>query len=384
MIAEDPRTRSGAMRAPLRPGESRATFLPNVVTAALLTAIASACSPGAERPASLRGKVLSRSDSLALPYKIEVHGDRLAVIDRGMDQVLHVYDRGSGRHLRSAMGRGDGPGEVRSPWSLHVRAGDICVWDFSNSKSLCAGGHGEGTVAEGGARELVIDDPTLLRKDVALIDVAIASDSLLVGLSYKKPGQVAVVNYEAGTTSRFITYHDRRRSSLQVPRTLLLNGDLKMRPGTDQFVFAPRAGGEIFVGDLSGEIRRIEGPVPFSVTEPPPEAAGPGRRAGRRVGYISIDVTSEAVYGLFSGKQRGGTLEDIRDAMTGRHLHVYSWDTESWHTWRLDVPGVAIAVADSRLYMIARELVPEIRVYGLDSLPGPARDETPASAAGKS
>lgn len=322
---------------------------------------------------SLQGETLSRSDSLAIPFDISVIGDKLAVIDLGMEHVLHVYDRSSGRHLRSGLGRGDGPGEVRLPWSLHIRDRRACVWDLRGSRSACID---TATAAQERAtpgRELPISDSTLLRGGVSLIDVAIASDTLLIGLSYKDPGRFVLVDYRGGRALGSIL-PNLPPGSRDVPAEVLYNGDLKLRPGTDQFVFAPRYGGEIYVGVMSGGVRRIAGPVPFSAVETQLDIMKREDGSRRRVGYLRIDVTDRAVYGLFSGRFQGSTPEDIDRSMKSRELHIFSWATQRWRRVELDAQGVAIAVKEPFIYLLVREQIPEIRVYEFDGGP-PSREE---------
>lgn len=76
-------------------------------------------------------RILGDSSSLGLPTAMGVVGDYVVVVDALSDEAIHVIDGRTGHVVNRIAPRGDGPGEVRSPWTLFRDASDPTrVWTF--------------------------------------------------------------------------------------------------------------------------------------------------------------------------------------------------------------------------------------------------------------
>ncbi len=86
--------------------------------------VALACSGSSYSEHQLSGRVLTDSDSLAIPVLILAVADFLIVADLAADHPIHIIDASDGR-LRSIFRRGGGPGEVKAPWTLFRDRGGL-------------------------------------------------------------------------------------------------------------------------------------------------------------------------------------------------------------------------------------------------------------------
>ena len=353
----------------------RLTGLVAVIACACMAACTDEAPPGkygpgeldhsALRPADLKGRVLAAGDYLGAPTEMVVAGERLLVLDAIGASVLHVIDARTGGHVRSLGGRGEGPGEYRSPWSLaresgrpdqpwvyDVQLGRLTRVDLTPSASTPA------------QAEIVrIQGEALATQPVWV------HDSLLVSPGLSTRGRLSFYGRD-GTFRRAAGPLPEGNGG--VPPAILQQawmGRVASNPRTGWIALATLHADQVEIYRPDGTlVRKVRGPFRFDPQFTVEQMQGqPVMASGdaMRFGYADVETTADEIYALFSGRTR----ESFKGAASvGRYVHVYDWQGELKRVYRLDSDVIAIAVSPDgkRLYGARHEPEPGIVVFVLE------------------
>lgn len=308
--------------------------------------------PGRE----LVGSVLTLGVSLDGPTAIAVHGHYL-LVGEGSSGRVRVLDKQTGRQITEAGRTGDGPGEFRSIWSIQprVESSGTAIWIF-DTKLLRATGYWLRSDS------LVLRDPPirLLVSGVPL-SVQWLDDSTIIAAGLFAEGRFYLTDaggrraYAVGT----IPYVAEGMPVLTAQQ--ILQPSLGVHPHGHSVAIGARYAGRIDLYRIdSGSHVMADAPEAFD------PAGGAGFRQGgaTRFGYISVAVTPQKVFGLFSGRRRA---ETPGRANYGQSLHVFDWNGRLLDTYSLDRDVFSITADPERevVYAIVEDPEPAIVAFSL-------------------
>ena len=320
-------------------------------------------------PIVVEGELLAAHEAYGIPLDLALVGPHLVLLDGAGDPAFHVLRPSDGRTLSSFGPDGEGPGEFRGAWSLDPVPGAEAFWSFDIAlQRLTRVELRDGRPAGELSRSRV----------VGLEARALANDALWTG-----PGRIlASGHFTEGRLGRFDgegRFVEGRGalppappSAEEVPAEVLqqaFQGRLARSRDGSRLALAVRQAGrlELFDGGGGGGDKAR---VPFSF---PPRfqvassERGPVMATGDdlRFGYIDVAVAGDRIYGLFSGRTRGG-WEDGRAAL-GRFVHVFAGSGALERVLELDADVIAVAVdpEGGRLFAARHLPTPAILRYAL-------------------
>lgn len=312
----------------------------------------------------LPGSVLHESDALAAPTDVEVMGGELVIADDFADRPLRLLDRTDGAIVRSFGGKGQGPREFESAFSIDVLDTDeFMVHDLMLQRVT----HVDLERDFEGDR-WIGDRSVQLKAEAMLVETAWTGDGL-VGLGTFTSGRLAHLDDEGRlvrTTGP--TPMDGREVPPEV-RQQAYQSKLKGNPSRTRWAVATRYADRLEIYDATGALV-AEGDRPYGF-EPEYEARSSGRMASMasgdkmRFGYLDVATTDDRIYALFSGRTR----EQGR-ANYGNTIHVFDWEGTLVDVLRLDAYVIALAVdgAGESLYGIRHDPFPAILTFELEGL----------------
>ncbi|MCZ6858382.1 MAG: BF3164 family lipoprotein [Gemmatimonadetes bacterium] len=307
---------------------------------------------------------LNSSERLGMPTKIAAVGDHVVVIDAVSDAALHVINRMDGEWIRSFGGRGEGPGEFTSAWSLDPVAGSTSeLWVFDA---------GLRRISYVDLSDAFFEEGRLGEKSVNLISNATITGIIrtdqgrFVGPGFFEAGRLAVFD-ESG--SQVATVGSIPAANIVMPAALRQRmhfGTVTAHPEHRLVALASRYASRIEILRADGSLVGLAD-VPIEVT---PDAGSVDPRRGvvadesTRYAYIDIAASRDLVFALFSGRTAAGYPD--RDNFA-RYVHVFDWDGEFRGAIRLEVDAVALTVDQnsSAIYVVEHDPLPAIAAYSL-------------------
>jgi len=301
----------------------------------------------------LHGQMLNASPRLAIPTRLELVGDYLAVLDAASDSVLHVVNRHTGTLVRSLGRRGRGPGEFYGAWALDVAGGDSSIWvfDISLGRLTLVPLH-EGV---GGS-----NSPERWRM------ISLADGSPIMEARWLGPRTLLTTGLFHDMKAAVYDTTGRRIERIAAREARLASGErlqvyqtrLAMHPSKRLAALASRYESTLEVlSPRTGAVRRIDDP---GGGHPPNEAAA----SLDRIAYVDVAVTATSIVALYSGRD---AREYGARAPFGRCLQIFDWAGQLLNVFRLDGDVLALAVdADGRfVYALRHDPAPAVVRYML-------------------
>jgi len=314
------------------------------------------CAP-AGQAVELNSTVLYASSALALPTRIELVGDYLAVLDASADSVLHIVNRHTGALVRSLGRRGRGPGEFYGAWALDAaKEGQAAVWVYDLSlRRLTRVPLVPGAEHTGQPAMVSLSDGRLVMEPRWL-----DGDTFLAAGLF--------------TDARLELYDSLGRHVRRVVESTLVAATSPPQAAQARLILRPQGGLAALahryestldiVEPASGAVQTIRGPVDVNVGS---------RSIGLdRFAYVDLAATRQWIVALFSGRdERAHGL----DAPFGHCLHVFDWHGGFAAAFGLDTDVLAIATeSDGRfVYAVRHYPTPAVVRFALPMLgtPGP-------------
>jgi hypothetical protein len=339
----------------------------------LLVALLGACSDGretaGEAPTSaipIRGEVLSKSDSLAMPASIDVVGNALIVTDGLSARMVRVLDRRDGRQISSFGRKGSGPGEFQGPAHADAVPGSTTAF-WVHDQVLRRTSYydlARDTLNPSAAgRRGVSYEPGPMPLYVRWIDAG-----TLVGAGIVTPGRLGIFDSSGKLVRTAGEIPGKDGKTPEVVLQHAFSGPLIAKPDRSRLALANRHADRLEIFDAAGRALRTvhvrNGFMPAFVTQITRD--GPVMASGEdmRFGYVDAAATEKAIYGLFSGVRR---MDRPGRATLGDVVYVFDWEGRVTRVLKLDALAIAMAVDpdDSTLYAIRLEPQPTIVRYSL-------------------
>jgi hypothetical protein len=308
------------------------------------------------------GVVLHESEALAAPTDVEVMGGSLVIADDFAERSLSVMRRSDGGIERSFGGKGEGPREFESAWSIDVidPSGEFMVLDLALQRVTWV--DLEADFEDG----VWVGDRSLrLKAETMLMETSWTPDGML-GLGFFRQGRLGHLDRQGAllrTTGP--TPMDGREVPPEV-RQQAYQSKLKPNPSRTRFAVATRFADRLEIYDAAGTLV-AEGARPYEF-EPVYGAERSGRTTSMtsgdqtRFGYLDLATTDDRIYALFSGRTRAEGRANY-----GNTLHVFDWDGRLVDVLTLDEYVIALAVEPSggTLYGIRHDPFPAILEFTL-------------------
>ncbi|MFN9116518.1 MAG: BF3164 family lipoprotein [Gemmatimonas sp.] len=320
----------------------------------------------------LEGEVLGSGEELATPGSILVLDSLLVVIDRKNDKQLSILSKHSGRLLGSFGVKGNGPGEYRAPWTVSADpAVKGRLWVFDRQlRRLTRVDIGRMPLAPGFPK---VETRTMTRSFNEVI--SLRAGSFLGANPAAETARLAVALVDGELKSR---HAPLPQSPPDVPLAAWQNAQqvhIAVDPNRRRIVAASRYADRIEIFDDGG--RAIGLAERFFSFEPRFEAGALSVRSRddkttmalgneARIGYVSLALSKNFIYALFSGTTMGASMTPTY----GAYLHVFDFAGKSRGVYKFQGPVAAIAVEpdDSRLYATRHDPEPALLVYRLPAL----------------
>jgi hypothetical protein len=316
--------------------------------------------------ARLQGRPLGATEALALPTRMRRVGPYLVVLDRYAERKVHLFDAATGALLASAGRDGDGPAELRVPWSVKPDPEGEGFWVLDVGLARLA--HYRIERPASGTAVLAPDRTLRLETPAPLTDFTLLADGSVLASGFFPEGRFA----DFAPDGRFRgPLGALPEADGDVPAGVLLQawqGRMSDFAGGSRIAIAYRHAGRLGVFDSSGrQVREIAGPFDFApVFQVGAGERGPAMVAGDdfRLGYVDLAVSDRYLLGLFSGRTVGRAGPD---AAFGRHVHVFDWEGRLVAAFELEADAIAIELGPdgTELLAVGHDPVPSIRAYRL-------------------
>jgi hypothetical protein len=307
------------------------------------------------KPTRLTGKAVVEGEYLGRPNALAFVGENLLILDNAGTPALHLVSMPDGHLIRSFGGRGAGPGEYTSAWSISRDPRDESrAWVFDLGLSRLTLVEGAATADSGPPRIINIGGKANATQPVWV------SDSLMVSPAFSASGRLSFFDGR-GTFLR--TTAPIPGDTSKVPGSVLQQawtGTLVSNPRTGRLAIVTRYADqlEIYNGDGT-PIRTVRGPFRFDPQFKVANAQGMltmGQGDDMRHGYVSAAADDQAIYALFSGRTREGYKGD---SSYGHYVHIYDWDGELKQVLDVDSDLISLAVSPDHQWLYGSRLNPE-------------------------
>ena len=288
--------------------------------------------------------------------------NHLALGTRTPSDAIWEIDRELCAIERSFGGKGQGPREFESAWSIDVvdPSGEFMVMDLALQRVTWV------DVREDFEDEVwVADRSQKLHAETMIMEASWTPDGLL-GLGSFREGRLG---HLAADGSVLRTSGPTPMDGMNVPpevRQQAYQSKLKPNPSRTRWVVATRFADRVEIYDGAGGLM-TEGSRPYGF-EPLYEAKRSARTVAMasgdetRFGYLDLATTDSRIYALFSGRTRAEGRANY-----GNTVHVFDWDGRLVDVLRLDEFVIALAVdpAGESLYGIRHDPFPAVLEFAL-------------------
>lgn len=320
-----------------------------------------------ERVDSLRGEVLSESDSLGIPFSVAVNGEHLLVSDAAGEPAVHVFRLPAGALVGSFGREGQGPGEfvsVRSVEPVHGRPGEFWVYDITLKRMTHVDVRRLGRPGEN-----VHDRILTFRSDLLPMGPVWTDEATLLSHGIFVDGRLAQFD-TAGRLVRTVgpLPPSRRRNEPVTVVQHAYTGTMAPAPSRGLLALATRHADRLEIYHADGRpVAVVQGPDAFDpVYEMETRGGSAFMSTGDdlRFGYLDVAATDREVFALYSGRTRS---DHPGRANYGDRVHVYDWSGRLLRVLLLDHSAIGIAV-DARaehLYAVRQDPTPALLRYAL-------------------
>ena len=315
-----------------------------------------------EATRSLTSTVLHESAALAAPTDVEVMGSSLIIADDFADRPLRLLSRSDGAIERSFGGKGQGPREFESAWSIDVvdPSGEFMVLDLMLQRITWV------DVREDFQDEVWVGDRSVQLKAETMLMEASWTPSGMLGLGMFREGRIGHLDAQGAIVRTSGPTPLEGREAPPEIRQQAYQSKLKPNPSRTRWAVATRFADRLEIYDGTGALiaegDRHYGFEPAFDAERSDRSVRMVSGGEARFGYLDIATTDSHVYALFSGRTRAEGRANY-----GNTVHVFDWDGNLEGVLRLDADVIALAVEPegSVLYGVRHDPLPAVLEYRL-------------------
>lgn len=259
---------------------------------------------------------------------------------------------------------------LRSVWSLQPDPEGRGVWAYDLTKRtlhrLAIRSRGEGMKLERMATVRLDSGGTYTGPVWTSVGGELMSPGFFVG------GRIAVFTAQGRRTGAYGTVPTPSQPATELVASRAAQARVAVRPNGRQVAMAWFYSDRLEIVEIaSGRIHDAFRPIGF---DSPFEAVN-GRvgpvytpKLASRICYVSIDVTDDYIFALFSG--RGGDEKSEGTASAGREVHVYDWSGELKQVivLRRDAHSISISENGSAMATVLSAAGEQVHMYELQSI----------------
>ncbi|WP_422008295.1 BF3164 family lipoprotein [Roseivirga pacifica] len=292
-------------------------------------------------PTSLTSKVVFDDVGIGKAEHILFQANKLVVTKNLPEELILVYDLASSS--RTTMGQyGDGPGEIRNPWSLQKSKEPDQVWVASIGQKMLS----KFNIASG---DRLAEEQIKLKGEATVIMEPLAlNDSLLIGSSLDGKSIFTVFNREGEIIERLGDWSEKTEFGEYPAHVVSALYEGRLRTNGNQVLYSCIALDRFMLLDLvKMEMEEFQGPfhiqpefgtVPdrgVSVFAPSPDT---------KFGFIDSFLSDDYVYLLYSGLS---PKEITQTGKMANDLLVYDLKGNLVHHFLLDVSLKAFSIDEN-------------------------------------
>lgn len=266
-------------------------------------------------------------------------------IEPKSNTVFHYFDLQTNQFTNSYLTRGNGPNEVRTPFSTGIRANELWAHDVFLKKVVTL----ENSIGQ-------ID--SLRFKEFFLSEnyssSSMIGEKTLLGTGNSNTGsKVQMIDLETGEVTR--EFGEFENIPDEMPTEVLkqvYQSFVFAKPTGDKFALIYRFTDAIELFDLSsGENLVIHGPekieIAYNIARVGENQSFMERTNETRQAFMGGAVTDRYIYALYSGGLIKGSASQL-----GKHIYVYDWAGKPVKKINLDTEILSFAVAsdDKTIY----------------------------------
>ena len=307
----------------------------------------------------LEGRILARSDSLAIPLLIATGGEHLYVGDNQATRPLMVFDRGTGEFVKYAGRRDGGPSEIDYLWSMDFKPGDDTGWLFDFPTRTLHQFDGD----------LLTGRSVRLQNTRAPMSPVWVKDDSIASVGMYEDGRLAVYDSD-GMFGRFKGSPPPGDPEVPVPvRQHAYEAVVQTNSEGSLIAIASKNTDLIEIFNAEGLLHTIRGP---GFDEPVYTLHGDD--GGNQwlslddetiKSYVSVSVTDDLIFALYSGHAMEDLLNSSWFSPPARTVYVFLWSGTPLAALKIEHGALTISVsADGQdLYALYHRPVPTVMHY---------------------
>ncbi len=314
---------------------------------------------------ALQGDLFIDSDSLGLPTDMVVGKKYIFIGDPQADHSVAIFDKESGDFVAQTGVKGEGAREISFLWSMSFKPGSDAGWVYDPPRTA-----------------KYLEDTTITTKSLRLTGGEHPMDPVwVIGDTIISSGL-----YESGRLGLYAPNGEFIRTLGSIPEgepdipvsvlQYAYEAILKTNSTGTRIVAASLNTDRIEIFDTSKMLHLVRGPgfhePLFSVAGPAFEGGGPRTiiESETTQGYVSVAVTDQFIFALYSGRTRGWIRSQAYYSPPGRIAVVFTWTGTPVGVLELQDGAVQIGVArdGEYLYAIYRRPIPMVLRYEVPAM----------------
>ncbi|MCY4206244.1 MAG: BF3164 family lipoprotein [Bacteroidetes bacterium] len=307
----------------------------------------------------LQGEMFIRSDSLGMPTDISIGEQFVLIGDPYADQAITVFSRESGDFVAHAAPKGEGAEEISRLRSMNFRPGDDSGWAYAHP----------GIAKYFDGASLTGATIRLIGEGAPMDPVWVFGDSIISSGIYES-GRLGVYSPEGEFIRAIGSLIPGEPSTPVAARQYAYEAILRTNSSGTRIVAASLNTDRLEIFDTSKMVRLIRGPgfhePVFSVVSADSDGNPRTLIESETIqGYVSMAVTDQFIFALYSGKTRAWVRSQGHFSPPGQTVIVLTWAGEPVGVLELQDGAMQIGVSQNGhyLYAIYRRPLPAVLRY---------------------
>jgi len=310
----------------------------------------------------LDGELFIHSDSLENPTDISVGSLYVFIGEPRADYAITIFDRNTGNFIARSGAKGIAPSEVEFLWSMDFKPGSDSGWVYSYPRIL-----------------KFVDDLAVTGKVLRLTGggspmspVWIENDQIASTGGYES-GRIGIYTSAGEFVETIGPDPPGVASDPMTARQHVYDAKIKTNSDGTQIVVASQNTDRIEIFSVSEILHLIRGPgfhePKFSISISSDGDPLVMIEDETIQGYVSIAVTDQLIYALYSGRSRGWIRSQRYYSPPAKKVIVFSWSADPIALLNIEDGAVDIGVSanDEYLYAVYRRPLPVVLRYDIPS-----------------
>lgn len=316
------------------------------------------------RAHNLQGELFIRSDSLGMPTDISVGKQFVFVGDPYADQAVSIFDKESGDFVANTAPKGEGAGEISGLKSMNFKSGSNSGWIWDPP---AIAKYFDGTSITG-------ETIRLTGRGFPMDPVWVVGDSIVSSGLYES-GRLGMYTPSGEFVRTIGSLLPGETSDHIMSRQYAYEAILRTNSTGTRIVAASLNTDRLEIFDTSEMLHLVRGP---GFHEPVFQVLSLDSNGNPRTfiedetvqGYVSIAVTDQFIFALYSGRTRAWVRSQSYFSPPGQTVIVFNWNGTPLGALELQDGVVQIGVSQDgqHIYAIYRRPLPIVLRYETPAL----------------